>query len=474
MPADARPSLRLLSDDTIARVIEDARRILEEIGVLVEHSDAVELLDGAGATLGSDHRVRIPADLVETSLSTVSSRFALYDREGESPVTIGGGSVCYDPGSAAILVFDHETQEARPAVVKDCVTFARLTEQLPAMALQSTCVVPSDVPREKADLTRLGVVLQHCRKPVITGTFAAGSFAVMHRMLLCVRGDAAALRHKPLAIFDCCPSAPLNWSELTCSVLVQCARAGVPAELISMPMTGATAPVTLLDAITQHAAENLSGVVIHQLAGPGAPLVWGGSGSAFDMRYGTSPMASIESMMLNAACAEVGRFLGLPRHAYLALSDTKVVDYQAGWESGQGALLAALTGLDVVSGAGMLDLESCQSLEKLVLDHEACRAALRAIEGISRRGDTGAVELLREGVQNGQFLNLGHTRRWFREEFLRPGPVVDRQDREGWRGAGGRTASERAHEEVQRLLALETAPSLDPAIVRELETLMRG
>jgi len=33
----------------------------------------------------------------------------------------------------------------------------------------------------------------------------------MYDMLVAVRGSAAALREKPLAIFDACPSPPLKW-----------------------------------------------------------------------------------------------------------------------------------------------------------------------------------------------------------------------------------------------------------------------
>ena len=83
--------------------------------------------------------------------------------------------------------------------------------------------------------------------------------------------------------------------------LLDLARAGVPAELISMPLAGATAPVTLVGSVVQHAAESISGIVIHQLANPGAPIVWGGAPAIFDMRTGTTPMGAIETAMLNVA-----------------------------------------------------------------------------------------------------------------------------------------------------------------------------
>jgi trimethylamine--corrinoid protein Co-methyltransferase len=341
------------------------------------------------------------------------------------------------------------------------------------MALQSTCVVPSDVPLDAADRVRLHEALRNGRKAVITGTFKDHSFEIMREMLVCVRGSKEALRAKPLAIFDCCPSPPLNWSELTCAVLVRCAEEGIPAELVSMPLTGATSPVTLVGAVTQHTAENISGVVIHQLAGAGSPIIYGGSPSAFDMRQGTTPMGAVETMMIDAAYAQVGKHLGLPTHAYMALSDAKSADYQAGMETGFGAMTAALAGVNMVSGPGMLDFESCQSLEKLVLDNEACAMALRAVRGIEPHASDDLAAVMREGIAAEQFLNLDHTRRNFRGEFYFPGKVIDRSVGDMWAAEGKKSAAQRAHEEVERLLAMEGAPPLDDAVLAELDALMK-
>jgi len=475
MSQGIRPFVRFLDGETVRSVVEEAKRILAELGVFVEHERALDLLEAAGIRVDREQRQAwIGPELVDRAVESAPSGVRLYDRDGQNPIHIGGDDVNFDPGSAAIQVFDYEQGRARPALIEDCVRFARLTDRLPAMALQSTCVVPKDVPLDEADRRRLYVALSHGRKGVITGTFAHESFEIMRNMLLAVRGSSDRLRAKPLAIFDCCPSPPLKWSELTCAVLVRCAEEGIPAELVSMPLTGATSPVTLLGAVVQHTAENLSGVVIHQLAGAGSPIIYGGSPSAFDMRQGTTPMGAVETMMIDSAYAQVGRHLGLPTHAYMALSDAKTPDYQAGLESGYGAIMAALAGVNMVSGPGMLDFESCQSLEKLVLDNEACEMALRAVAGICRRDDVMALDVIREGLAAEQFLNLNHTRQWFRKELSFPGAVIDRQVGEMWAAQGGRTAFERAHSEVERLLGQEgeAAAPLDPGVQRELDELI--
>jgi trimethylamine---corrinoid protein Co-methyltransferase len=462
-----------LAADELKRVLVEAREVLAEVGIIVELSEVLETLRDAGARVGADGRVRIDDQLVERTVASVPGSFLLHDRDGGNSFELGAGTPHYCPGSAAIRVLDWGAERMRPSILADCESFAHLTEALPAYAFQSTCVVPTDLPPEEGDHRRLAVALTHCTKPIITGTFHRDSFEVMRRMLECVRGGAGELAEKPLAIFDCCPTAPLIWSELTSSALTGCARSGIPAELISVPMTGATAPVTLWGSLVQHTAENLSGVVIHQLAAPGAPLVWGSCASGFDMRRGTSPMGAVESMMLNAAAAEIGRHLGLPTHGYYALSDSKCLDYQAGMESGSGALLAALSGVDVISGPGILEFVGCQSLEKLVLDHEACRMARRALRGLEPSDAGSALEVIREGVAAGQFLDLDHTRDNFRAELLFPGAPIDRRVEESWFAAGAERAEKTAHREVERLLANGPSSSLAPELAHELAAFSR-
>jgi len=468
-----RPRFELLAPSRVEGMIGEAFRVLERVGVRVELATAEALLVAHGAER-RDGRVRLPERMVRDSLATAPSRFALYDRDGAVAVRFGEQRTQFDPGSAAIYVLDRTSGARRPATSADVVELVRLVDALPHFAAQSTALVPADVPDALADRWRLYLALRYGRKPVVTGTFRADGFAPMRAMLVAVRGGEQALRERPLALFDCCPTSPLTWSALTAQALVDAARAGVPANLVAVPMTGATAPVTLEGALVQLAAENLAGVALHQLAAPGAPLVWGGAPAAFDMRHGAAAMGAIESAMLNVANAEVGRALGLPTHGYLGLSDAKTPDYQAGWESGGGALLGALAGIDLVSGPGLLDLLLTQSLEKLLLDHDACGAALRFARGIApHAGDL--VALLGELAAAGELLSHPHTRSHWREELSLASPLADRTSYGDWQAAGAQTAFERARDEVARLQARTAdAPleAVDEAICRELDAVV--
>jgi len=469
-----RPKIELLSPELVATIVDEGLDVLEWQGVFVENEEALRLFEDAGTKVDRpSRRVFIARRLVEQSLATTPSTITLHDRRAERSYAVGGDEIHFDPGSAAVKILDYRDQAERPAVTDDLVRFVRLTDGLDNLHFQSTGLVSGDVPDIIADSYRLYLGLLFSSKPVVTGTFKVAGFEPMRDMLQAVRGGAGALRDKPLAIFDACPSPPLKWSNLTSQSLIDCARAGIPSELISMGMTGATSPVTLAGTLVQHTAENLAGLVICQLAKPGARVIFGGSPSSFDMRTGTTPMGAIETMMIDVGYAQIAKSLHLPTHAYMSLSDAKQNDYQAGVETALGAVLAGLAGINVISGPGMLDFESCQSLEKLVIDNETCGMIDRLVKGISPREQPLAKHLFEAILKGGEFLTLPHTRQWFRREHVYP-RIADRDTYDTWVASGRKAMNDRAHEEVERLLTARPIDRPSPGVVSELTKIMKA
>ena len=123
-------------------------------------------------------------------------------------------------------------------------------------------------------------------------------------------------------------------------------------EIVPVTLMGLVAPVTLVGAAVFHTVDVLAGVVMAQLLRPGAPVLFGGAPAAFHMGETTSPMTAVEAMRLDLAYAAIGKHLGLPTQTYLGMSENRALDAQAGAESFGGAVLAALAGINSVSGAG--------------------------------------------------------------------------------------------------------------------------
>jgi len=450
------PKLVLLDSPTVDKVLAEAFELIQNPGVKIAPV-AGELLAAAGVHV-ADGVARIPEFLARRALESAPKEFSLFTRDGIPAVRYGGDDVHFDPGSSCLNILDAESGLPRLAHADDLVQLVKITEVLPEYAAQSTAMVCSDVPQEIGDFYRLFLVLWHSNKPVVTGAFSGPTLEAMLDLLAADAGGYEARRQKPRAVFDVCPSPPLNWSDFASENIVQLARAGVPAEIVSMPLAGATAPVTLIGSVVQHAAECLSGLTIHQLAGPGSPIVWGGAPAIFDMSIAGTPMGAIETVMLNLACTQVGKHLGLPTHGYMVTTESKLVDAQAGMESATSAALGALSGINMISGAGMLDSLACHSLEKLVIDAEAIASAQRLRRGVEVGFSSFATHIFAQVGLHGDFLKLKETRTLFRSEQHFPSRVIHRGEIP--EGVAPEDTFGRARTRVRELLDAYTAPAM--------------
>lgn len=469
-----RPRIQMVAPEMIDRIIDEAFDVLAQTGLLFENDRAVEIFGEHGQKIDREkQRVWLERGFVEKAIASAPKKVTLWNVSGDASIEIGGDSVVFDPGSAAIKMLSADG-EVRPSTSADCARLSRLVHHLDNLRASSTAIVPSDVPNEISDFYRLSVAVRTCDKPVISGLFRHESFPHLFEILTILRGSEEEVAARPLVVLDACPSSPLRWSELTSESIIESARKGIPSEIISVPLTGATGPITLSGTLVVHTAENLAGIALAQAVHTGAPVIYGGAPCLMDMRAGQTPFAAIETMMIDCAYAQIGKRFGLPVHSYMGLSDAKVIDAQAGYESGIGIMMAALAGVNVVSGAGILDFITCQSLEKLVIDNEVCGMAYRLLDGIRHRHEKMAIDFLPHAIEAGHFLSHPTTLKLFKEEGLMPGRVVDRASAPA--EGGGTPDRERAREVVEELLARdrfrlpdETCDAIDQAVLRGAE-----
>lgn len=470
--------LTSLSPSLIAQILDEAFALLEDPGVRIHNQDGLSLLAESGARVDFERRTAcIPEKIIRQALSSAPSEFWLFDITGQPVVHYGGDRVYFDPGSSGVSLLADEYGTQRIPRTEDFVRFVKLVETLPELDAQSTAFVCRDVAEGIGDLYRLYLALNFMRKPIITGAFTVPGWHVMYEMLVVVSGSESQLAAKPLAVFDVCPSPPLLWSDLTCQNLLDCARAWVPAQLVSMPLAGMTCPVTLASAAIQHTAESLSGLTLAQLANPGAPVVWGGAPAACDMRTGSTPMGDVNTWLIDYAYTQIGKSLDLPTHTYMGSSDAKVLDIQAGLESMGGTLLAALAGINMISGAGMIDFLRCQSFEKLVMDAEMIGMAKRLVRGVEAHEDPIALDKMRQSAHRADFLAKPHTLKWFQKELYIPSEGIDRSSLEAWQKKASPdghpvTVFKRASHRVDMLLASYQPNGLPENVRQELHRIV--
>src|SRR5262245_13186927 len=473
-----RPSLNVISDELLVRVLDEAKRILAEIGIEVRGPRLRQRLLELGLTtkdtVGDGERMLFPPDVVDRAIAQAPHQFTLFTRAGEPHATLGGDRVHFVPGSSGLKILDHRTGETRLANTSDFIEYVRLCDGLEHIAYLATAFSTSDIEPQVSDVWRLYLALLNSEKPIVSGAFTEHGVPRMAELMQLFRRDRADLIARPLSIFTITATGFFRYGEDSCQNLLDCAEYGIPVEIVPVTLMGLIAPVTLVGATAFHTADVLAGIVMAQLAKPGTPVLFGGAPATFHMKTAQSPMAAIEALYLDVAYVAVARRLGLPTQSYMALGDGKFIDAQAGAETFGSALLAALAGVNSVSGPGMLDYVLTFSLPKLLLDDELCAQALHFVRDLEVKEDLPTIDLARGLLAEKHLITHEHTTKYWQKELYLPGPIYDRTNREQFARAGSHELVQRASAEVDRRLAAFVSPQTDPAIEAEMLRIIRS
>jgi trimethylamine---corrinoid protein Co-methyltransferase len=471
-----RPNLKVIDDPLIGRILNEAKRILAEVGIEVRGPALRRLLLDHGLKLdASGERILFPADVVDQAIADTPRSITLYNRDGDKHAELAGDRVHFVPASSGLKVLDFRTGETRLANTADFVEYIRLADGLPNIAYLATAFSTNeDIEAQVSDAWRLYLSLTNSLKPVVSGAFTEHGVPRMVEMMQLFRRDRSDLVNRPMSIFTITATGMFRYSEDSCQNLMDCVEAGIPVEIVPVTLMGLIAPVTLVGAAVFHTADVLAGLTMAQIIKPGAPVLWGGAPATFHMKAATSPMLAIEALQLNMAYIAVAKSLGLPTQAYMGLSDAKFLDAQAGAETFGSALLAALAGINSVSGPGMLDYVLVFSLPKLVFDNELCGQALHFVRETKPVDDLPTLDLVHELLQEQHLITAEHTLKHWPDQLYLTGPVYDRLNRESWSKGGALDLQQRAIEEVEQRLGAYQPVMTDAQLDAELRRLVQA
>ena len=471
----SRPSLQILAPELIDQIVDEAKRVLAEVGMEIRGHGLRQRLIDAGLPTTADGRVLFPRAVVESAIESAPSSFILYDRDGLPHADLGEDRVHFVPGSSGLKTMDHRTGDVRLANSIDFVEYVRLGDGLPHIAYLATAFSTNDdIEAKVSDAWRLYMVLTNSKKPVVSGAFTEHGVPRMVEMMQLFRADRADLIARPMSIFTITATGNFRYSEDSCQNLIDCVEAGIPVEIVPVTLMGLIAPVTTVGATVFHTVDVLAGITMAQTIRPGSPVLFGGAPATFHMKIASSPMSAIEAIQLDAAYIAVAKALGLPCQSYMALSDGPILDAQAGAETFGSALIAALAGVNSVSGPGMLDFLLVFNLPKLVFDDEMCGQALRFVREIRVAEDLPVGALIDQLMADQHLIMADHTMAHWPTELYLPSPIVDRDNRENWMKAGGKDTYQRAVDEVERRLAAYRPIETDPAIDVELQRIIQS
>lgn len=429
-----------ITEQGIEAIHHTALRILAEVGLANATKRCIDTVTSAGGTLTDKGRLLFPVDMVERVLATAGRGFKLFGQRPKLDLDPSGARIHLGTSGAAVHIIDSKTRAVRDSSLQDLFDMARLADALPNIHMFQRTVVARDIlDTHEMELNTAYACARGTAKPIGCSfsdrTTMEDAVAIFHM----IAGGEAAWRARPFCcVSTCFIVPPLTFAAEALSIIECAADTGTPLKLVSAGQAGATSPAPLAGAVAQQTAEVLAGLVYVNLLNPGHPALFGALPFVSDLRTGAMSGGSAEQGVLMAACAQMAQYYGIPCAVSAGMTDSKMPDFQAGYEKGITELLSALAGANLIyEAAGMYGSLMAASKESFVLDNDLIGAVLRATRGIEVNEDTLAFDVVRDVCTDGpgHFLGHGQTLGRMQSDYFYPA-TADRRTPQQWADTG--------------------------------------
>jgi trimethylamine--corrinoid protein Co-methyltransferase len=461
----------MLSESQCEEIYFSALQILERTGIEVFAPEIRDFLKEKGVIF-QGQRAYFSASIVQQALETAPKAFNIYGRCGgkSDAIPIRPNYINYGTGSGCINFMDPRSGERRGFTREDAGTTARVAD-----ALQNIDFVQplgsAPAPPEMTDIYEFVELITHTTKPLLVYSRTLEITRTMHQIATVVAGGENEFAMRPNYIVSGSPGSPLFLDVEPTRRLIYCAEHKIPYVSSSAVTMGATAPATIAGALVQVIAEELSEVVLTQLANPGAPVFLGGVHSIMDMKSGILAYGAPEMNMILAAQTQIARYLGLPFFSTAGCSDSKIVDQQAAIEGALSIMVAGLSGANIIHDVGYIEYGSTGSLQQLVLMDEVIGMVKHLLGGVDVTEKSMAMEVIERVGPGGQYLSDKHTLEHFQSGFFFP-TLMDRNSWDEWSQKGGKTCGERVQDKLNHILDNHEIDPLPTEVREEIDAIL--
>lgn len=457
------PTYDLLGEEGLEQIEAHSERLLQEIGVrFLDDPEALRLWREAGADVTGD-RVRFPPGLLRKTLATAPRIFRQHARNPARTIELGGNNVVFAPAYGMPFVHDLDAGR-RYGTIRDFENLTKLVYMSPWLHHSGgTTCEPTDLPVSKRHLDMVYAHLRWTDKPFMGSVTMPERAADSIEMTRIVFGSDFVDRNCVI-MANINMNSPLVFDHAMSAAIRIYAAAGQCPVIVPFVLGGATAPVSMIAAVTQAYSEVLVGCALAQLVRPGAPVIFGNFVTSVDMKTGSPTFGTPESALASYVAGQLARRVGLPIRCSGAFTGSKLPDAQAMMESVTALHASVLSGANfVLQAAGWLEGALTISYEKLMIDADYLGAMHRFLKGLTLDDEAFAMDAFAEVGPGGHFFGCAHTLRHYQTAFHTP-ELTDRLTYETWSEQGGADMARRANAKWKRDLAGYEAPPLDPGI----------
>lgn len=460
--------LKTVSREDLEQIHENSIKLLEEKGCKFSDETALDIFKKHGLKVDGDV-VFFTREIIEKSLEQCPSKFKLTAIDDSKSCIVGEGILTQPPGGEVFI--NHLEGERTEATIQDYANFQKLYEVLNNIDMAGF----QPVSVKGIDQRVVGhyctlETMKNSTKPWLSPMNFQTCEEIQEHfdMYEIAMGKKGYLEDHYMTWYCICPNSPLIYSKFACNGIIEYAKRNQPVLIVSAPLAGITAPLSIYGTALLENAEILAGLTLAQLVRPGVPVVPSAS-----LVYGNMQRASWEcacpetALAVNVMTQMFREVYKLPARAIIGVTSSKDIDSQSGYETMQSFLLASLSGLQLaVQNVGTLDNLMASSLEKTVIDDEIVGRTKRILEGVSTSVKDLSYDTILQTDFGGDFMKHKTTIKNCRKSF-RP-TVANWDSYEGWVKDGSEDIKLVANKKVTEILNNAPESLLDKEVEKDL------
>jgi trimethylamine--corrinoid protein Co-methyltransferase len=459
--------IKVMTDSQVDAIHRATLNVLEKTGIKFESVRALNLLKQRGCTVDFETKItRIPPSLVEECIRMTPSSFTVKAREARNDLCMGGNTL-YFMSSLGARYTDARTGEVRMATLEENDRAVLISDALETIDVYSSYTPYFEIKDLEPVMlcpTSLASRIRWTSK-VSRGAQATDTFIFETQL-------AQAMGMQLLGV--CEAAAPLAYPEDAINAAFEYTGADFPMFIAAGSVIGGSAPATMAGSTITNNAELLGAVVLIQSMRPGTGIIGNDFVTPMDMQSGGLLFGglgvNLHQMAFNQLWTQVYKIPTVNTGA--AFANSKLIDYQSGYEKTHTAMVSALSGANCIVLHGGVTAELAFNPILSIINDDVANIIGRTIEGFEVNEDTMALELIHTvGTNPGSYLGEKHTLKHWSKEYFLPA-VADRLPYHDWINEGRKTVVDKASERMEKILATHKPHPITAEQDKDLERIL--
>ena len=466
--------LNVISKPDMQWIHEASLKILAETGIVFHNEEALTICRNHGAKV-SDKTVCFPKKLVRQVLESAPNTFRWKARNDDQSVTVGDPDekLLLQPNGGPVFIQDLD-HGRRAATLKDFANIIKLCQASNIVSLVGSFPVdPGDLHPDQKHLHMMYEILKNTDKPLIGFETDGSKVRQTLDMVAIAMGQKDFLREHHCIGVAACPLSPLSYEPSSCETIIEFAKQNQVIFFTAAIMAGFSGPISLFGTTILHNTEVLAGITLAQLVNPGNPVVYSIGSTVANMQNGNFITGSPEMMLIHLAAMQMGlEYYRLPTRSMCGMTDSKIIDCQAGYETMQNLMAGILGGAHMIFEClGVLDAIMTTSYEKLMIDLEIISRVMRIKEGLDATDKGKALESIQKIGHESGYISHTDTLTNFRKRWQ---PTLSEWGTyEDWQASGSQDVAARANRLYKKILAKAPQSLIDPEVDKALQAYIR-